>query len=406
MADGLLGTTLLRTSYLLQMSMINGLSEPSVIVDLVLDFVTTAKEMITSFNIWPPPTINFLGPPTTTEAQMGGRAAQTLGPTLQADVVSNIEPLARLFKLLVKSLQDTAISNILQPKDLSRLTQAIFSFFQHLLEQIISLAHKNDASSPPPATKAAQKAPRRINGRFARSAQATSRPSPTSKIISNHAKTPKDPNILLLANLFIYMLSSVASADVAANKGIAWSTIVEAAISLIIQRIASLLSLFVFGISAPILPFAAPVQIPLLKGNEEARKAQEHEAIWLLCLLERSLPFMSARSDSMTGDSPKRQRDEEATRRTDNAQPMRKGIHAVVKKKLQNTLLTAIFGTSIPNIEEILTSKVDLDAPVDIPSPPNQNTAYGSKSVEGDYGSWFVGEVWRIVGWRLLQGWD
>ena len=327
--------------------------------------------------------------------------AHSLPPSTGYDVASKLEPLARLSTLVISTLQKIEISENHTIQDASSVTLAVFSLFQHLIEHIVSLARHSGALNNPSIVMPKTTAFRHVNGRFAtRNKQDLPTQLPGSALSSTmfREREPGNPNILALANLFIFMLSNVITLQDRPHTGLDWSQITESLFNLLITRVSSLLSLMVFGASAPAQPFAAPVQLPLLKGSDEKGRAQEQEAIWLLYLLKGSLPLMTSQPMPSAGTDHAHQPSSTAHR---------KSAMGTVKKRLQNTLLRVLFGSSASDFEDALKMKVDLDVPLDLLFSPvaaqNDNGITNEKESVSD---WFKSEVWRVVGWKLLRDWD
>ena len=315
----------------------------------------------------------------------------------EKDASHNLEPVARLFSFVLHQIMEIDPLIVDYERDPSIIIHAIFTLLRKIFDHILYLAQKKLSIISPTSSKS--KTARRSSGRFATS---ISHPSEPSDVPPKQAQSlnARDPNILALANLFIHLLSEVAAGSGTSVEGNTWKAVTEGAINLIITRVASTLSKFVFGASAPILPFAPPVQLPLLRGDDEERRVQENEAVWLLYLLEGCLSIM--KPASRAARETKTPAEVSETRK----RPKPTFVSTSIKKKLQDTLLAALFGSSAPKFKDMLELPLYLDKPLDLSVPP----AAASDSQKGgdeanDMGEWFVGQVWRIVGWRLLNGW-
>ena len=404
--DSFKGTVLLRTSYLLKHSAITTLPESSSKVDLVTEFVTAACHLIHGIEVPSDSAKEVVEQPSTKVSLPENGQADQMSKTPQYDTASKLEPLARLFRLLVQNLHGDKSANKITKHEASNIIPAIFSLLKYLIEHVLFLAHTSGARSLHSSATASSKVFRRANGRFAlRSAEQALAETPevpstpTSPMRSN----AREPNILALANLVIHLLSSISSRTDEPDLGLRWSHITESVFKLLISRIASLLSLTVFGASAPIQLFAAPVQLPLLHGDDHERKAREHEAIWLLYLLEGVMPLIP----SHTEPARTRARDKNDTCPPPHANEKanQKGAAASAKKILQDTLLRALFGSEAPECEDAFKMRVDLATPLDLPLPPlTSDEGTGTLAGRDSLDDWFKGQMWRIVGWRLLGG--
>lgn len=399
-----LGTTLLRTYYLLQSLTPEAPLQSASVPHLAIEFVAAARHLISSIELSTLPAQNVDRHCTSGSIQAEVGQVQSISQTMEGNAALELEPFARLFTLVINRLQHIKILDDHTRQYTPCIMLAIFSLFKHLTEHITSLTRKSGALPPSFATTPKTKAFRRVNGRFApRSKQHSPTQPPESTPSSGISKgpNPRDPNILALANLFIHMLSNAVGLEDRPELGLHWSHITESIFSLLITRVASFLSLMVFGASSPAELFAAPVQLPLLKASDDKRRAQEHEATWLLYLLEGSLPVMTSNSKLSAGDDNIRQ-PSPSGKKAD-----RKSAVGPAKRKLQNTLLRALFGSSAPDFEDALKMKVDLDVPLDLPFPPvSPHEGHSITDGKDSVSEWFKSEVWRVVGWRLLRGWD
>ena len=398
-----LGATLLRIYYLLQLSTSDAPPQPASLSQLVIEFAAAARHLISSIELSKKWAQNADRHCTTSQSQAETSQVTPMLRTTEDEAACKLEPLARLFTLVISRLHHIEISDDHTRQDTPSIIPAIFSLFQHLVEHIISLARKSGASSPPSTTIPKTKAFRRVSGRFApRFMQDPPTQPPASAPASTtlNGTNPRNPNILALANLFIHMLSNIVNIQDKPQLGLLWSHITEYISNLLITRVASFLSLMVFGTSPPTQLFAAPVQLPLLKGSDEERKAQECEATWLLYLLEGSLPLMASQSKLSAGEDNACQ-----SLSLSEQQANRKIVIGPAKRKLQNTLLCALFGSSAPDFEDALDMRVNLDVPLNLPLPPHDE-GHGAANGKNSMSEWFKSEVWRIVGWRLLRGWD
>ena len=316
----------------------------------------------------------------------------------EEDASMNLEPVARLFSFVLYHIKDIDPPIAGDERDSSIIIHPIFTLLRKVFDHIVHLGQSSSGTNPPTSSKS--KTTRRSNGRFATSTSNSSEPSdvPPKQAQSLDAR---DPNILALANLFIHLLSEIAGGSGTSDEDHPWKAVTEGALNLIITRVASTLSKFVFGASAPILPFATPVQLPLLRGDDKERRIQESEAVWLLYLLEGCLPIMKPASRAARGTKTSAEVSDTRKRPTSTF------VSTSMKKKLQDTLLATLFGSSAPQLKDILELPLHLDKPLDLSVPPAafSGSKKGDDNKAEDTGEWFVGQVWRIVGWRLLNGW-
>lgn len=161
--------------------------------------------------------------------------------------------------------------------------------------------------------------------------------------------------------------------------------LLEGFLFVLLTRVGKLLCLFVFQ-DLQLRPdlFADPTRIPLPEGlvgaevSETALLTAQMEAGHLIWLLERVLAQLDGCSPALPEALDGRMR-----------------FVAKIKERTQRTLLQAVFGTDTPSFSDVLRR----------PDQPDSLGLEGLQSESEKSGSdWFVQEVWRLLGWEMLQG--
>lgn len=191
-----------------------------------------------------------------------------------------------------------------------------------------------------------------------------------------------------LAAQFASLLNHMAIAlDIACARH---QALLEGFLFVLLSRVGELLSNFVFqDIQARPDLFANPAKLPVPAGllgigvNDHSQRAARLEAKHVISTLERTVAVMN------TSRSPSSAR---ILQSDGDSKILTRGL----RKQLQNTLLQAVFGES-PKWKNTLQAV----------SQPDQEglekLLNHSPTSEQATPDWFIQEVWRIIGWELLE---
>ncbi|RMJ26192.1 hypothetical protein PHISP_02935 [Aspergillus sp. HF37] len=217
------------------------------------------------------------------------------------------------------------------------------------------------------------------------------RPTKQKNTKSRRAKTarnqgpspsPSNPETGASAQIARLLGTMALSLDISRGEH---QELLEGFLFVLLTRIGKLLCLFMFQ-DLQLRPdlYADPTRIPLPEGlvgaevSETSLRAAQMEAGHLIWLLERALAQLGACSPESS-----------------EALDGRVRFVAKIKERTQRTLLQAVFGTDTPSFCDALRR----------PDQPDSLGFEGLQSEREKSGSdWFVQEVWRLLGWEMLQG--
>ena len=176
----------------------------------------------------------------------------------------------------------------------------------------------------------------------------------------------------------------VFSLDISRTKH---QDILEGFLFILLTRVGKTLCLFVFQ-DLQLNPdlYINPTKLPLPEGlleaelNEASLLAAQMEAKHLIWLLERALAFLSASPNSSSS----------------NTASVRDNFVSKVKDRLQSTLLQGVFGTDEPFFQNSLQRPIP-------PEVQELDDLEISPISDKPVSDWFVQEVWRLLGWEMLE---
>lgn len=176
----------------------------------------------------------------------------------------------------------------------------------------------------------------------------------------------------------------VLSLDISCTKN---QELLEGFLFILLTRVGKILCLFVFqDLQLRQDLYVDPAKLPLPEGlsgvelNEASLLAVQMEAKYLVWLLERTLAFLNANPALPSSDTAS----------------IRGQFVSKVKDRLQSTLLQAVFGTDDPSFQN------SLQRPI-APEVQELDDLQRSQISDTPVSDWFVQEVWRLLGWEMLE---
>jgi hypothetical protein len=178
---------------------------------------------------------------------------------------------------------------------------------------------------------------------------------------------------------------------------ISHNRVLEALVCVFLDHLGSSLSLVVFaesdvmsskGVHLGILPPCGLLDTTGL-DYQAATRTTECECRYLVAILQQLMLYID-KQESLAGSEAvpflTLKRSSVASNRA---------FAARVRKKLQDTLLRGVFGDDDESFKDALRK------PIVVPANDNVDIA---GSGQGESKDWFIGEVWRLLGWNILTG--
>ncbi|PLB44384.1 hypothetical protein P170DRAFT_503100 [Aspergillus steynii IBT 23096] len=301
----------------------------------------------------------------------GGRSKKVPPQTKQPDIPATLHSVDCAFQLLCQALKKLAGST----PETGMTVYHIVVLYESTLNALEEECKAKTDQTPNDTTARGKKSKPKQGAKSKRSVPGGS--TGTESSLDNE-----------LATQIAFLLNSMVASLDAACAG--HQNLLEGFLFVLLSRVGKLLSLFAFQ-DLQLRPdlYADPGKLPIPAGldgfdlNDQAQCAAKMEARHVIWLLERALAVVdSFRSSSSTSASQKDGENGIFTKK--------------IKKKLQSTLLQAVFGES-PQWKNALQTL----------SQPDQKDLdrllSNSPVSEKDTSDWFIQETWRLLGWEMLE---
>ncbi len=301
----------------------------------------------------------------------------------KAQVSTKLLAIARIFPYLLRSLhklEQTAEGELLQGQVIYSCIETFRDLLQHICN--LSVTQEDNRNPLPPISHKVSKP------RVGVSTQ-SDRPYPQP-----HNSAEMDGDLLKICNLLLTLISNLDT-NIATDDAI-----LEGFLFFLLNRIGTALKIFVFQNDYPedflgVPDSGSPITAIHPDYDEEQRNAKA-QAPYLVYLLDRLDPIVATGTRLFTDASSSSPEIKSTT-------SPRRILTKIPSTALQSTLLHAVFGASA--------ERADFSDSLTIPLPPEENacSAFAEKALERhgkDRGveDWFKMEVWRVVGWDVLEG--
>ena len=254
--------------------------------------------------------------------------------------------------------------------------------FLHVLHEILKVVRATSARESVARLK------RRKNGHGPAKGGAAPTPNPVAAgLLVSHQ----------LCRLFVTLMASLNTTISAHQK------VMEGILFFLLDRVGRVLNVFVFGGETGSYHNKCLPETTTINGDTELEEEViliEAEAPGLVWILEQAMTFIRQHRNPRVAAGSTAETQQLQARPEEECIMDRLSLADHVQKKLQNTLLKAVFNEDAISFEDRLRE------------PPNPGIYLnGQRPVanEENVRDWFKQEVWRIVGWDVLRkitDWD